>query len=62
MAIWAVNERLFDKPMGLYARHENLYMATRYQIWQLEIAWQRTRNIKAVIVCMCPVNRIPQGI
>lgn len=32
----AVNERLFDKPMGLYASHENLYMATRYQIWQLE--------------------------
>ncbi|PXW89662.1 uncharacterized protein (TIGR03032 family) [Nitrosomonas sp. Nm84] len=32
----AVNERLFDKPMGLYASDENLYMATRYQIWQLE--------------------------
>lgn len=32
----AVNERLFDKPMGLYARGESLYMATRYQIWQLE--------------------------
>ena len=32
----AVNERLFDKPMGLYASHETLYMATRYQIWQLE--------------------------
>lgn len=32
----AVNERLFDKPMGLYARDERLYMATRYQIWQLE--------------------------
>ncbi|MEQ1779287.1 MAG: DUF4915 domain-containing protein, partial [Nitrosomonas sp.] len=31
----AVNERLFDKPMGLYARGESLYMATRYQIWQL---------------------------
>ncbi|MBY0475595.1 MAG: TIGR03032 family protein [Nitrosomonas sp.] len=28
----AVNERLFDKPMGLYASGENLYMATRYQI------------------------------
>lgn len=32
----AVNERLFDKPMGLYASNESLYMATRYQIWQLE--------------------------
>jgi len=32
----AVNERLFDKPMGLYASDESLYMATRYQIWQLE--------------------------
>lgn len=32
----AVNERLFDKPMGLYARGDSLYMATRYQIWQLE--------------------------
>ncbi len=32
----AVNERLFDKPMGLYAKNESLYMSTRYQIWQLE--------------------------
>lgn len=32
----AVNERLFDKPMGLYADNESLTMATRYQIWQLE--------------------------
>ncbi len=32
----AVNERLFDRPMGLYASNESLYMATRYQIWQLE--------------------------
>ena len=32
----AVNERLFDKPMGLYAHNDNLYMACRYQIWQLE--------------------------
>jgi len=32
----AVNERLFDKPMGLYAKGNSLYMATRYQIWQLE--------------------------
>ena len=32
----AVNERLFDKPMGLYASDESLYMSTRYQIWQLE--------------------------
>jgi uncharacterized protein (TIGR03032 family) len=32
----AVHERLFDKPMGLYAKGDSLYMATRYQIWQLE--------------------------
>ncbi len=32
----AVNERLFDKPMGLYASSDTLTMATRYQIWQLE--------------------------
>lgn len=32
----AVSERLFDKPMGLYAKNDNLYMACRYQIWQLE--------------------------
>ena len=32
----AVNERLFDKPMGLYAQNDSLYMACRYQIWQLE--------------------------
>ena len=32
----AVNERLFDKPMGLYAQDDSLFMATRYQIWQLE--------------------------
>ena len=31
-----VNERLFDKPMGLYAHQNSLYMATRYQLWQLE--------------------------
>jgi len=32
----SVNQRLFDKPMGLYASDESLYMATRHQIWQLE--------------------------
>ena len=32
----AVNERLFDKPMGLYAHNDSLYMACRYQLWQLE--------------------------
>lgn len=32
----AVNERLFDRPMGLYVRNDSLYMACRYQIWQLE--------------------------
>ena len=32
----SVNERLFDKPMGLYALNDSLYMACRYQLWQLE--------------------------
>ena len=32
----AINERLFDKPMGLYAQGNSLYMSTRYQIWQLD--------------------------
>lgn len=32
----AVNERLFDRPMGLYTQNNSLYMACRYQIWQLE--------------------------
>lgn len=32
----AVNERLFDKPMGLYARDDSLYMSTRYQIWRFD--------------------------
>lgn len=31
-----IHERLFDKPMGLYARGEQLFMSTRYQIWQFE--------------------------
>jgi uncharacterized protein (TIGR03032 family) len=32
----AVNERLFDKPMGLFADHDRLIMSTRYSIWELE--------------------------
>jgi len=32
----AINERLFDKPMGLYAKSDRLYMSTRYQIWQFD--------------------------
>lgn len=32
----AVNERLFDKPMGLFADRDRLVISTRYQIWQLE--------------------------
>ncbi|MCF8056237.1 MAG: TIGR03032 family protein [Desulfocapsa sp.] len=28
-------ERLFDRPMGLYADSEQLLLATRFQIWQL---------------------------
>lgn len=32
----SVHERLFDKPMGLYAANNCLYMSTRYQIWQFD--------------------------
>jgi uncharacterized protein (TIGR03032 family) len=32
----AVNERLFDRPMGLFAEGDRLHMAGRTQIWQLE--------------------------
>ena len=32
----AINERLFDKPMGLFAKDDNLFMSTRYQIWKFE--------------------------
>lgn len=31
----SLHERLFDKPMGLYARGNDLYMACRYQLWHL---------------------------
>ncbi|MCP4211881.1 MAG: TIGR03032 family protein [Halieaceae bacterium] len=29
-------ERLFDRPMGLYARSDRLYVGCRYQVWQLD--------------------------
>lgn len=32
----AAHERLFDKPMGLYAEGTRLYMSTRSQIWRLD--------------------------
>ena len=31
-----VQERLFDKPMGLYATEDRLYMTTRYQLWHFD--------------------------
>jgi protein O-GlcNAc transferase len=31
-----IHERLFDKPMGLFAQGDRLYMSTRYQIWQFD--------------------------
>ncbi|MCF2145974.1 TIGR03032 family protein [Desmonostoc muscorum LEGE 12446] len=31
-----VHERLFDKPMGLYAAGDRLYMTTRYQLWYFD--------------------------
>lgn len=29
-------ERLFDRPMGLYAAENRLWMSTRYQLWQID--------------------------
>jgi uncharacterized protein (TIGR03032 family) len=34
----SIFERLFDRPMGLYATPERLYLSSRYQVWQLENA------------------------
>lgn len=31
-----LHERLFDKPMGLWATGNQLYMSTRYQIWRFD--------------------------
>ena len=31
-------ERLFDRPMGLYATPERLFMSSRYQVWQFDNA------------------------
>lgn len=32
----AAHERLFDKPMGMYAANNSIYISTRYQIWRFE--------------------------
>lgn len=42
----ALHERLFDKPMGLFAQGERLYMSTRYQLWQFDnlLAPEELRN------------------
>ncbi|MEH2258541.1 TIGR03032 family protein [Nostoc sp.] len=32
----AAHERLFDKPMGMYASKNSIYLSTRYQIWRFE--------------------------
>ncbi|PHJ71913.1 hypothetical protein VF03_19195 [Nostoc linckia z2] len=32
----SVKERLFDKPMGMYASNNSIYVSTRYQIWRFE--------------------------
>ncbi|MBE9118405.1 TIGR03032 family protein [Lusitaniella coriacea LEGE 07157] len=34
----SIFERLFDRPMGLYATSERLYLSSRYQLWQLDNA------------------------
>ena len=37
-------ERLFDRPMGLYASSERLYMSTRSQLWRFENALPAGEN------------------
>ncbi|MEH2157314.1 TIGR03032 family protein [Nostoc sp.] len=32
----AAHERLFDKPMGMYASNNSIYVSTCYQIWRFE--------------------------
>ncbi|PSF33178.1 TIGR03032 family protein [Aphanothece hegewaldii CCALA 016] len=32
----AAHERLLDKPMGLYADGDRLYLSTRYQVWRFD--------------------------
>ncbi|MEM8640585.1 MAG: TIGR03032 family protein [Cyanobacteria bacterium P01_G01_bin.54] len=32
----SIFERLFDRPMGLYATAQRLYLSCRYQVWQFE--------------------------
>lgn len=32
----SIFERLFDRPMGLYATRDRLYLSCRYQVWQFE--------------------------
>ncbi|MBN3909064.1 MAG: TIGR03032 family protein [Nostoc sp. NMS1] len=32
----AAHERLFDKPMGMYASNNSIHLSTRYQIWRFE--------------------------
>lgn len=34
----SIFERLFDRPMGLFATSERLYMSSRYQLWQFDNA------------------------
>jgi uncharacterized protein (TIGR03032 family) len=31
----SINERVFDRPMGLFGKGDSLFMACRYQLWQL---------------------------
>jgi uncharacterized protein (TIGR03032 family) len=34
----SIFERLFDRPMGLYATPDRIYLSSRFQVWQLENA------------------------
>ncbi len=52
----AVNERLFDKPMGLYVDGNRLVMTTRYAIWQLENRLGTGEPMWIVTGFMCPVS------
>ncbi len=56
----AVNERLFDKPMGLFADNDSLYAGTKSG--SSKIGWPPGKRIAAAIVCMCRAVRTPPGI
>ncbi|MDB9312683.1 TIGR03032 family protein [Spirulina sp. CS-785/01] len=44
--VLSIFERLFDRPMGLFATPERLYMSSRFQLWQLDNALEEGEEHK----------------